>query len=218
MKTIVYVIGLVAVVFCAIKAYIFLTSSPWICGITTLALLIFVKKEVDSNNEIYAKPVTANEQSAPAYGYIDKFGVFVNRKPILFLLLLVSTTLFMLSILSDNDAGNSIEKKPSVSESVSSPISQSTQARAEPTHSSSYSSSSSNSSNESEQCSASIQELTQILLSINNKIMAMPPLSTIYVSTSEIWRNAKAARDAGNFAECNRLTGVAIRTSRSYAN
>jgi len=69
-----------------------------------------------------------------------------------------------------------------------------------------------------DQCDQRTQELGQILLSINNKIMAMPPLATIYSSTSNVWTQARSARDAGNYGECIRLNDIGIKTAGVYAN
>jgi hypothetical protein len=60
------------------------------------------------------------------------------------------------------------------------------------------------------ECSQKIQELGNILLSINSKIVAMPALETFYTSTSNVWDKARAARDAGNYQECVRLNNIGI--------
>jgi hypothetical protein len=66
-------------------------------------------------------------------------------------------------------------------------------------------------------CNQKIQELGNILLSINRKIVAMPPLVSIYTSTSNVWDKARAARDSGNYQECIRLNDIGISTAGSYA-
>lgn len=67
------------------------------------------------------------------------------------------------------------------------------------------------------ECNQKIQDLGNILLSINRKIVAMPPLATIYTSTSNVWDKARAARDSGNYQECVRLNDIGISTAGSYA-
>jgi hypothetical protein len=67
------------------------------------------------------------------------------------------------------------------------------------------------------ECNQKIQELGNILLAINRKIVAMPPLATIYTSTSNVWDKARAARDTGNYQECVRLNDIGISTAGSYA-
>jgi len=69
-----------------------------------------------------------------------------------------------------------------------------------------------------DQCDQKTQELGQILLSINNKIMAMPPLATIYSSTSNVWNQARSARDTGDYNNCIRLNDIGIKSARIYAN
>lgn len=66
-------------------------------------------------------------------------------------------------------------------------------------------------------CNQKTQELGNILLSINRKIVAMPPLATIYASTSNVWDKARSARDSGNYQECIRLNDIGISTAGSYA-
>ena len=66
-------------------------------------------------------------------------------------------------------------------------------------------------------CNQKTQELGNILLSINRKIVAMPPLASIYTSTSNVWDKARAARDSGNYQECIRLNDIGISTAGSYA-
>ncbi len=66
-------------------------------------------------------------------------------------------------------------------------------------------------------CLEKIKKQGQILLVINSKIMAMPPLSSIYVSTNNIWKKAISEKDLGNFKECNRLLDVGIKYSEPYA-
>jgi len=67
------------------------------------------------------------------------------------------------------------------------------------------------------ECTQKTQELGNILLSINRKIVAMPPLATIYTSTSNVWDKARTARDAGNYQECVRLNDIGIGAAGSYA-
>jgi len=67
------------------------------------------------------------------------------------------------------------------------------------------------------ECSQKIQELGNILLSINSKIVAIPPLATIYISASNVWDKARAARDAGNYQECIRLNNIGISSASPYA-
>jgi hypothetical protein len=66
-------------------------------------------------------------------------------------------------------------------------------------------------------CLEKIQRQGQILLVINKKIMAMPPLSSIYVSTNSVWRQAISEKDMGNHRECNRLLDISIKHSSPYA-
>lgn len=66
-------------------------------------------------------------------------------------------------------------------------------------------------------CQSNLEQLNSILLVMNSKIMAMPPIATIYSATSQVYRDAIAARDGGNFEECVRLTDIAIRHSEGYA-
>ena len=71
--------------------------------------------------------------------------------------------------------------------------------------------------NSKKDCLDKIQRQGQILLIINKKIMAMPPLATIYSSTNNIWRQAISEKDLGNFTECNRLLDIGIKYSDPYA-
>jgi len=67
------------------------------------------------------------------------------------------------------------------------------------------------------ECIQKTQELGNILLSINRKIVAMPPLATIYTSTSNVWDKARAAKDSGNYQECVRLNNIGISGAANYA-
>lgn len=71
--------------------------------------------------------------------------------------------------------------------------------------------------NNKSDCLEKIQRQGQILLVINKKIMAMPPLSSIYVSTNDIWRRAISEKDMGNYQECIRLLDISIKHSHPYA-
>ena len=71
--------------------------------------------------------------------------------------------------------------------------------------------------NAQEECNQKTQELGRILLSINRKIVAMPPLASIYTSTNNVWDKARAARDAGNYQECIRLNDIGISAAGTYA-
>ena len=71
--------------------------------------------------------------------------------------------------------------------------------------------------NNKNDCLEKIQRQGQILLVINKKIMAMPPLSSIYISAKNVWRQAISEKDMGNYRECNRLLDISIKHSESYA-
>lgn len=66
-------------------------------------------------------------------------------------------------------------------------------------------------------CNQKTQELGNILLLINRKIVAMPPLAKIYTSTSNLWDKARIARDSGNYQECIRLNDIGISAAGAYA-
>jgi hypothetical protein len=72
-------------------------------------------------------------------------------------------------------------------------------------------------SDERNLCLEKIKKQGQVLLVINSKIMAMPPLSSVYVSTNDIWKKAISEKDLGNFKECNRLLDIGIKYSEPYA-
>ena len=70
---------------------------------------------------------------------------------------------------------------------------------------------------EREHCLEKIQRQGQLILVINRKATAMPPLTSVYVYANELWRKAIHEKDISNFKECNRILDVSIRYSEPYA-
>lgn len=68
-----------------------------------------------------------------------------------------------------------------------------------------------------QECIDKIQRQGQLILAINRKATAMPPLTSVYVYASGIWKNAINEKDLGNFKECNRLLDISIKYSEPYA-
>ena len=66
-------------------------------------------------------------------------------------------------------------------------------------------------------CIDKIQRQGQLILIINRKATAMPPLTSVYVYANDIWKKAINEKDLGNFRECNRLLDISIRYSEPYA-
>ena len=68
-----------------------------------------------------------------------------------------------------------------------------------------------------QQCLDKIQRQGQIILVVNRKATAMPPLTSVYVYTNDLWRKAISEKDQGNFRECNRILDISINYSEPYA-
>ena len=56
-----------------------------------------------------------------------------------------------------------------------------------------------------QECVDKIQRQGQLILIINRKATAMPPLTSVYVYANDIWRKAINEKDLGNFRECRFL-------------
>jgi len=76
----------------------------------------------------------------------------------------------------------------------------------------------SNSYAQSSTCDNNLRMLNSDLISMLNKIPAMPPVAQIYRPVRDLYEEAKAARDQGNYAECVRKTELALKYSKPYGN
>lgn len=66
------------------------------------------------------------------------------------------------------------------------------------------------------QCENQIEDLRKVLISVNNKISIMPPMAQIYLSLLDIYDSAKIEQGRKNYAECIRLTNVALKNAAAY--
>ncbi len=67
-------------------------------------------------------------------------------------------------------------------------------------------------------CDANLRLLNGDLISMLNKIPAMPPVAQIYRPVRDLYEEAKSARDRGNYAECVNKSELALKYSKPYSN
>lgn len=127
----------------------------------------------------------------------EGLSILRRQKPFLFWSGAAFTILFIISVLPGHPLGSVSISKATPSYDSDRPTSRS--------------------SNLGPSCQSNLEHLNSILLVMNSKIVAMPPIATMYTSTSQVYRDAIAARDMGNFEECVRLSDIAIRHSEAYA-
>ena len=67
-------------------------------------------------------------------------------------------------------------------------------------------------------CDTNLRLLNSDLISMLNKIPAMPPVAQIYRPVRDLYEEAKAAKDRGNYSECVNKTELALKYSKPYGN
>jgi len=67
-------------------------------------------------------------------------------------------------------------------------------------------------------CQENLGLLRQDLISMLNKIPAMPPIAQIYSSVKDLYEQAKNAADRGDYQSCISKTELALKYSRPYGN
>lgn len=67
-------------------------------------------------------------------------------------------------------------------------------------------------------CDTNLRLLNSDLISMLNKIPAMPPVAQIYRPVRDLYEEAKAAKERGNYSECVNKTELALRYSKPYGN
>ena len=67
-------------------------------------------------------------------------------------------------------------------------------------------------------CQDNLGLLRQDLISMLNKIPAMPPVAQIYSPVKDLYNQAKNAADRGDYQTCVTKTEMALKYSKSYGN
>ena len=67
-------------------------------------------------------------------------------------------------------------------------------------------------------CDINLRLLNSDLISMLNKIPAMPPVAQIYRPVKDLYEEAKSAKDKGNYSECVSKTELALKYSKPYGN
>jgi hypothetical protein len=67
-------------------------------------------------------------------------------------------------------------------------------------------------------CDTNLRLLNSDLISMLNKIPAMPPVAQIYRPVRDLYEEAKVAKDRGNYSECVNKTELALKYSKPYGN
>lgn len=67
-------------------------------------------------------------------------------------------------------------------------------------------------------CESNIENIRKDLISMLNKIPAMPPLSQVYTAARERFEDVKSMRDRGQFQECAVEAERVARITRPYGN
>lgn len=67
-------------------------------------------------------------------------------------------------------------------------------------------------------CDSNLRLLNSDLISMLNKIPAMPPVAQIYRPVKDLYEEAKSAKDKGNYSECVSKTELALKYSKPYGN
>jgi hypothetical protein len=70
---------------------------------------------------------------------------------------------------------------------------------------------------QSSDCDEKISQLNLDLQSILRKTPEMPPLAQVYIPLRDLYEQANAAKNAGNYAECIKKAAEALQHSRAYA-
>lgn len=68
------------------------------------------------------------------------------------------------------------------------------------------------------QCQDNLELLRQDLISMLNKIPAMPPISQIYRPVRDLYDQAKDAASSGDYQTCVSKTELALKYSKPYGN
>ena len=71
---------------------------------------------------------------------------------------------------------------------------------------------------QSQTCDANLLSLNRDLISMLNKIPAMPPIAQIYRPIRDLYEQAKLAQSRGNYSECVSKTELALKYSKPYSN
>jgi hypothetical protein len=67
-------------------------------------------------------------------------------------------------------------------------------------------------------CDINLRLLNSDLISMLNKIPAMPPITQIYSPVKKLYDEAKTAKDSGKYSECVNKTDLALKYSKPYGN
>jgi hypothetical protein len=67
-------------------------------------------------------------------------------------------------------------------------------------------------------CDNNLRLLNADLISMLNKISAMPPVAQIYRPVRDLYEEAKSAKNRGNYSECVSKTELALKYSKPYGN
>lgn len=67
-------------------------------------------------------------------------------------------------------------------------------------------------------CDTNLRLLNSDLISMLNKIPAMPPVAQIYRPVRDLYEEAKVAKERGNYSECVNKTELALKYSKPYGN
>jgi hypothetical protein len=197
MKSLFYVLALLFLLGLILHSiqvtFFFLVSSPWIPILVMISIGYLIWGELKKNPQTY-------------HLTLEGLSAFRRQKPLLFWSGAAFAILFMVSMLRGGPMGSAAGHRPE-------PAYQTYTSTDRPSSGSSRNST----SDLGPSCRSNLEQLNSILLAMNSKIMAMPPIATIYTSSSQVYRDAIAARDAGNFEECVRLSDIAIRHSEVYA-
>jgi len=71
---------------------------------------------------------------------------------------------------------------------------------------------------QSVQCKDNLELLRQDLISMLNKIPAMPPIAQIYRPVRDLYDQAKDAANSGDYLTCVSKTELALKYSKPYGN
>jgi hypothetical protein len=67
-------------------------------------------------------------------------------------------------------------------------------------------------------CDNNLRLLNSDLVSMLNKISAMPPVAQIYRPVRDLYEAAKSAKNRGDYSECVSKTELALKYSKPYGN
>lgn len=71
---------------------------------------------------------------------------------------------------------------------------------------------------QSSSCDSNLRLLNNDLLSMLNKIPAIPPIAEIYKPVRDLYYQALEAKERGNYSECISKTELALQYSKKYSN